>query len=187
MKSVLVAGYRHTDLGIFTEKDTRLPIIRKAIRRDLVRLLEEGVEWFVFMGNLGFESWVLEELKVLQTEGYSCQLATIFCFENQGSNWNEANQLKLAAFKQVDFVKSAFPHYDNPSQFRDYNQFLLDNTDGAYCFYDPENETNLKYLYHQMVNKEGYTIKTLTFDDLNELAENFWKTKGFGLLFPNIF
>ena len=106
-------------------------------------------------------------------QDYDFQIATIFTFENQGENWNEANQEKLSRFKQVDFVKYAYPHYENPSQFRDYNHFLLSNTDGAYIFYDEENETNLKYLYQMMKKQEQYFIKQLTFDDLNEVAENF--------------
>lgn len=172
-KSLLVTGYRHTDLGIFSDKDPRLPIIKTAIRKDLVRFLEEGTEWFIFTGNLGFEYWALEVLEELRQEGYACQIATIFAFENHGEQWNEANQVKLARFKQVDFVKYAYPRYEQAGQFRDYNQFLVDNTDGVYCFYDPENETNLKYLYHMLLKKEDYNKKTLTFEELNEVAENF--------------
>ncbi|WP_067103584.1 DUF1273 domain-containing protein [Streptococcus sp. DD13] len=173
MRSLLVIGYKQTDLGIFTEKDPRIPIIKKAIRRDMIHFLEDGVEWFVFTGNLGFESWSLEVLKELKTEGYSFQMATLLLFENQGQHWKEQQQEKLAAFKNLDYVKAAYPSYENPGQFRDYNQFLAANTDGAYLFYDPENETNLKYLVNILLKREGYTIKALTFDDLNEIAENF--------------
>ena len=102
-------------------------------------------------------------------------MATIFLFENVGENWNEANQEMLARFKQVDFVKYAYPHYSNPGQLKEYNQFLIDNADGAYLFYDPENETNLKYLYKMMQEKELFYVKQLSFDDLNELAENFYE------------
>ena len=130
------------------------------------------MKWLVFTGNLGFEVWVLEVAKELQEE-YNFQLATIFIFENQGENWNEANQEKLANFKNVDFIKYAYPSYENPSQFRTYNQFLLESTDGAYIFYDEENETKLKYLYQMMKENKQYHIKKLTFDDLNEMAENF--------------
>ncbi|QXA18353.1 DUF1273 domain-containing protein [Streptococcus gordonii] len=172
MVSVLVVGYKAFDLGIFGDKDQRLKIIKAAIRRDLIYLLENGMKWLVFTGNLGFEVWVLEVAKELQEE-YNFQLATIFIFENQGENWNEANQEKLANFKNVDFIKYAYPSYENPSQFRTYNQFLLESTDGAYLFYDEENETKLKYLYRMMKENEQYHIKKLTFDDLNELAENF--------------
>ena len=170
MVSVLIVGYRNFDLGIFNDKDPRIKIIKKAIQRDLTRLLEEGAEWLIFTGNLGFEVWALEVAKELQQD-YDFQIATIFTFENQGENWNEANQEKLSRFKQVDFVKYAYPHYENPSQFRDYNHFLLSN--GAYIFYDEENETNLKYLYQMIKSQEQYFIKKLTFDDLNEVAENF--------------
>ena len=172
MVSVLVVGYKAFDLGIFGDKDQRLEIIKAAIRRDLIYLLENGMKWLVFTGNLGFEVWVLEVAKELQEE-YNFQLATIFTFENQGENWNEVNQEKLANFKNVDFIKYAYPSYENPSQFRTYNQFLLESTDGAYLFYDEENETKLKYLYRMMKENEQYHIKKLTFDDLNELAENF--------------
>ncbi|OFU70265.1 hypothetical protein HMPREF3108_07340 [Streptococcus sp. HMSC10A01] len=172
MVSVLVVGYKAFDLGIFGDKDQRLKIIKAAIRRDLIYLLENGMKWLVFTGNLGFEVWVLEVAKELQEE-YNFQLATIFIFENQGENWNEVNQEKLANFKNVDFIKYAYPSYENPSQFRTYNQFLLESTDGAYLFYDEENETKLKYLYRMMEENEQYHIKKLTFDDLNELAENF--------------
>ena len=172
MVSVLVVGYKAFDLGIFGDKDQRLKIIKAAIRRDLIYLLEDGMKWLVFTGNLGFEAWVLEVAKELQEE-YNFQLATIFIFENQGENWNEVNQEKLANFKNVDFIKYAYPSYENPSQFRTYNQFLLESTDGAYLFYDEENETKLKYLYRMMKENKQYHIKKLTFDDLNEMAENF--------------
>ena len=177
MESVLIAGYRHTDLGIFSDKDPSISIIKEAIRRDCIRLIEEGVEWFVFTGNLGFEYWALEVLEELKTEAYEFQTATIFPFANHGEHWNEANQIKLAKFKSTDFVKYAFPHYQNPGQFKDYNHFLLENTDGVYLFYDNENETNLKYLYNLILIQVGYTVKSLNFDDLNEIAENFIKNE----------
>lgn len=174
MTSLLIAGYKGFEVGIVSEKDPRLAIIKEAIRRDLIRFLEEGTDWFVLMGNLGFEAWFLDVANELKKD-YKFQLATIFLFENQGENWNEANQAKLAAFKQVDFVKYAYPAYEKPSQFRDYNQFVVQNTDGAYLFYDDENETKLKYLYQEMKKQEQYFIKKLTFDDLNEVAENFFE------------
>ena len=170
MNSLLVTGYKPYELGILSAKDPRLPIIKEAIRQDLRRFVEEGVKWLVFTGNLGFEAWVLEVAKEMQKD-YELQLASIFMFENQGENWNEANQEILSQFKQVDFVKYAYPSYANPGQFKDFNKFLLENTDGAYLFYDPEHETNLKYLYKMMVDMDPFYIKRLNFDDLNEVAE----------------
>ena len=172
MHTALVLGYSAFDLGVFNEKDIRLKIIKKAIRRDLERLAEEGLQWLVFTGSLGFEHWVLEVAKEMKDD-YGFQLATIFDFETHGSNWNEANQIKLSDFKQVDFVKYAYPKYEHMGQLRDYQRFLLENTDLAYFFYDSENETKLKFIDNLMKNQEGYRIKRLTFEDLNELAENF--------------
>lgn len=138
----------------------------------MIRYFDEGVDWLIFMGNLGFEYWALQVAKELQEE-YDFSIATIFTFENHGHNWNEANQVKLSEFKQVDFVKYSYKEYENPSQFRAYNQFLVDNTDGAYLFYDPENETNLKYLVEVMREKGNYPIQYLTFDRLNEFLEDW--------------
>ena len=172
MQTALVLGYSAFDLGLFNEKDARLKIIKKAIRRDLERMVEEGLKWLVFTGSLGFEHWVLEVARDMK-EDYGFQLATIFDFETHGSNWNEANQIKLSDFKQVDFIKYAYPDYEHKGQLRDYQTFLLENTDGAYLFYDEENETKLRFFYELMKKKDNYMTKILTFEDLNEVAENF--------------
>lgn len=150
MTSLLVTGYKSFELGIFKDKDPKVTIIKKAIKRDFKRFLDDGVDWMIFTGNLGFEFWALEVAKELQQD-YPLKLATLFPFETHGQNWNEANQTKLAAFKQVDFVKYSFPAYQSPAQFKQFNQFLIDNTDQAYLFYEPENETNLKYFYDMMI------------------------------------
>lgn len=173
---LLVVGYQAMDLGIFQDKDPRLKIIRKAIAKDLEKLLEEGLEWLIFTGQLGFEYWVLEEALKLR-ETYGLQLATVFPFETHGQHWNEQNQEKLARFKALDFVKYSYPTYENPGQFHLYHQFLMDHTDGAYIFYDSERETKLKYLYQKLKEKEEYDLNHLTFDRLNDVAENF---SGFG-------
>ena len=172
MTVILVTGYKSFELGIFQEKDQRIEIIKKAIRHDLIRYFDEGVDWLIFMGNLGFEYWALQVANELPEES-DFSIATIFTFENPGHNWNEANQVKLSEFKQVDFVKYSYKEYENSSQFRAYNQFLVDNTDGAYLFYDPENETNLKYLVEVMREKGNYPIQYLTFDRLNEFLEDW--------------
>ena len=54
---------------------------------------------------------------------FSSQLWVNFDFETHGTNWNEANQIKLTAFKQVDFVKYAYPNYEHKGQLRDYHLF----------------------------------------------------------------
>ena len=98
MTSLVIVGYKAFELGIMNEKDMRIKIIKEAVRRDLQRLLDEGLDWLIFTGNLGFEAWVLEVAQELR-EDYNFKIATIFLFEDQGKNWNEGNQAKLADFK----------------------------------------------------------------------------------------
>ena len=172
MHTALILGYSSFDLGLFNEKDVRLKIIKKAIRRDLEKMADEGLKWLVFTGTLGFEYWVLEVARDMKDD-FGFQLATIFDFETHGENWNEGNQVKLSEFKQVDFVKYAYPNYEHKGQLRDYQLFLLENTDGAYLLYDEENETKLKIFYELMKKKDNYITKRLTFEELNEVAENF--------------
>ncbi|MGT2636399.1 DUF1273 domain-containing protein [Streptococcus ratti] len=171
MSTILITGYKSFELGIFKDKDPKIAVIKKAIKRDLLRFLDEGAEWFVFLGNLGFEYWALEVALDLQ-QTYDVQLATIFLFKNHGENWNESNQEKLSAFKQTDFVKYVYDSYQNPSQLKNYNQFLLNNTDGAYLFYDEDKETSLKYLYQLVKSKDDYWLKGLTFEELNDMAQD---------------
>ena len=58
MAAILVTGYKSFELGIFQDKDERISVIKKAIRHDLIRYFEEGIDWLIFMGNLGFEYWL---------------------------------------------------------------------------------------------------------------------------------
>ncbi|PCS00361.1 DUF1273 domain-containing protein [Lactococcus fujiensis] len=170
MNALLVTGYSSFDLGIFDEKDLKITVIKKAIRKRLTSYLENGLEWVVFTGAMGFEYWALEVAKALQAE-YPFQISTIFDFETHGQNWNESNQTKLSAFKNVDFIKFAYQKYENPQQFRQYNEFLLENTEGAFVFYDVENETKLHYLVEKMETIPEYDLDLLTFEDLQDIYE----------------
>lgn len=169
MPTFLVAGYKSHELGIFSSKDPKLLFLKKAIRKDLIRLLEEGVDWLVFQGNLGFEAWCLEVAKELQAD-YDLQLATIFPFADQGKSWSEANQAVLAQFRQVDYVNHSFKTYENPGQLRQHQEFLLNNSQGLYLFYDPEHESQLRYLAQAARDREGYELLRLDFERLNDLV-----------------
>ena len=68
MTTALVLGYSAFDLGLFNEKDVRLKVIKKSIRRNLESLAEEGLKWLVFTGTLGFEYWVLDVAQEMKTE-----------------------------------------------------------------------------------------------------------------------
>lgn len=170
MNTILVMGYSNFELGIFDEKDPRILVIKKAVKRHFSHCLENNLKWIIFTGSLGFEYWALQVAKDLQKE-YAFQIGTLFDFENHGQNWNEANQQKLLEFKNVDFVKYAYEQYENPGQFREYNQFLLENTDGSFVFYDEEKESKLKYQIKKMKNMPDYELNFLDFETLQEIYE----------------
>jgi len=173
MKSLLVTGYSSFDLGIFREDDPRVLVIKKAIENRLLGYLAAGLEWLIFTGKLGFEFWTLEVARELQNQYPELKLSTIFSFEDTGKNWNEANQAKLAVFKSLDFVKYSFQSYENPQQLRLYNQFLVENSDAAFIFYDEENkETKLKWLLAEIKTRENYEFDLLDFESLQELADD---------------
>ncbi|HEY0222597.1 MAG TPA: SLOG family protein [Lactovum miscens] len=171
IKNLLVQGYSAFDLGIFSDKDPKLKIIKKAIDERLETYLNDGLEWLVFGGNLGFEYWVLEEARKYSKD-YGLKCSTIFPFKTHGQNWNEANRAKLQKFKQVDFVKYSFDDYQDPGQFRAYDQFLIENTDAALVLYDSENETKLHFLIDMMGKWPNYPIDFITFENLQNIAEN---------------
>ncbi|MGT2888233.1 SLOG family protein [Streptococcus didelphis] len=170
MTAILVMGYKSFEIGIFDDKDYRIAIIQKAIKKDFISYIEEGVDWFIFTGNLGFEYWAFQVARDLKKD-YPIEIATIFPFESHSAKWNEANLKKLQEFKASDFVKYCFKEYEKPWQFTVINQFLIENTDGAYLFYDNENETNLKYLITKMKEKNEYGLHFLTFESLNDILD----------------
>ena len=68
MHTALILGYSSFDLGLFSDKDPRVLIIKQAIHKDLENLAENGVTWLVFTGSLGFEYWVLEVAQEMKEE-----------------------------------------------------------------------------------------------------------------------
>ncbi|WEV45693.1 SLOG family protein [Streptococcaceae bacterium ESL0687] len=177
MKSILVCGYKDFELGVFKDDDKKIEIIKLVIRKKLLNLIDQGVEWFIFSGNKGFEFWVLELVNELKDE-YDLKTATIFTFENHGESWNEAGKNKLLKFKASDYVSYAYKNYENPGQFKAYNEFLLDHTDGVFYFYDSEHPSNLKYFFALVEEKADYYRLSLSFDDLdeayNEMLDNYY-------------
>ncbi|HIY58835.1 MAG TPA: DUF1273 family protein, partial [Candidatus Tetragenococcus pullicola] len=53
LKTLFISGYRTSELGVFTEKDPKIQIIKKVIKMSLKTYLEEGLEWVIIGGNLG--------------------------------------------------------------------------------------------------------------------------------------
>ena len=106
-------------------------------------------------------------------EDYDFSLATILILKHTGKIGMKRISLNLSQFKRSILSNVLILNMNIWGNSRDYQRFLLENTDLAYFLYDPENETKLKFIDNLMKNQEGYRIKRLTFEDLNELVENF--------------
>jgi uncharacterized phage-like protein YoqJ len=173
-KAVLVLGYKAHELGVFKDDDPKIPVIKKAITQKVLSYLDEGYDWFVLGGNLGFEFWSYEVLQELKATDYpQINTAVIMPFRTHGQQWNENNQAKLQKLLAADYVEFAYDKYENPIQFRTYNDFLLQNTSACIMFYDEEHETNLKYLYKQIKDRDNYELSQIRFDDLQSLLEDW--------------
>src|SRR5690242_15642689 len=89
VKTVLVTGYKASELGIFSLKHPGIGIIKKALKKQILALLEEGLEWVIVSGQWGVELWAAEAVLELKENGHELQLAVITPFLEQQENWSD--------------------------------------------------------------------------------------------------
>ncbi|MHC0035753.1 SLOG family protein [Pseudoneobacillus sp. C159] len=176
VKNVTIAGYKPFELGIFKRDHQSVEIIKKAIFKELVPLLEEGLEWVIISGQLGVELWAAEVVFEIQNFVPELKLAVLTPFYSQEEKWNETNkEWYESILAQADFVESiTHKPYESPEQFRLKNQVLLHKSDLAIVLYDSEKEGSPKYFYEtakKYREATGYQIREITFYDLQIIAE----------------
>lgn len=175
MRIVTVTGYKTFELGIFSENDERIPYIKEAIRRRLVQLIENGLEWVLISGQLGVELWAGEVTIELKEEGYEVKLGVIPPFSGQSSRWQEETQLKYEEICTLaDFNQPIYNgEYKGPYQFQAKNNWLIEKTDGCIVLLDEENYGSVKYFYESAKARENagkYEIQLITPFDLDEVV-----------------
>jgi len=173
-----VTGYKPHEVGIFNDNHPGLKIIKKAIKKNLLYLLEnESLEWVLISGQQGIELWTAEVVFDLQEDFPELKLAVITPFLEQEANWKEEKQeyyqLILA---QADFVDSITKRkYEDPSQFRSKNQFFIQKSDGLLILYDEDTGGSPKYILEveqeKLMKDPAFTIRTITPYDIHVLAE----------------
>jgi uncharacterized phage-like protein YoqJ len=177
LKRVLVTGYKAMELGIFSLKHPGIEIIKKAIKRQITSLLDEGLEWIIVSGQWGVELWAAEAVLELRETHTNLQLAVITPFLEQEENWNEEKKaLYENIIKKADYVNSVTKSkYSGPWQFAEKNKFLLRNSDGMILVYDEENEGSPKYIKKQAVQRglsTHYPIISINAFDLQSIADD---------------
>lgn len=174
---VLITGYKATELGIFSQKHPGIEIIKKAIKKQLVALMDEGLEWIIVSGQWGVEIWAAEAVLELKKEYKNLRLAVITPFLEQEEKWNDSKkELYNSILIRADYVNSVTKSkYDGPWQFKEKDKFLLRNSDGMILIYDEENEGSPKYIKaqaEQLALTTSYIIIQINGYDLQSIAED---------------
>lgn len=177
MKSVFITGYKNFELGIFKKDAEEVTYIKEAIRRELVALIEDGLEWVIISGQLGIELWAGEVATECKWKGYEVKLAVLEPFLNQAGNWNEQNKLWLEeVLADADYHAMITNRpYENALQFQLRDQFIIDNTDGALLVYDIEREGSPRFFYERakpIQEKGDYQLRMIDFYTLQEVVED---------------
>lgn len=172
MKSLVVSGYKSTELGIFKENDPRVAFIKAAIEKRLTSFIEQGLEWVIITGQLGVEMWTAEVVLDLK-ENHDINIALIPPFENQEKRWTDPLKEKYQELTFiVDFFQPLYKgDYKGPYQFQAKNKWLVEKSDGCIILMDEDNPGSNKYLYDIAKEKEGYQVDLITPMDLEDIVE----------------
>ncbi|MGG5253842.1 DUF1273 domain-containing protein [Neobacillus sp. SM06] len=182
-KVIALSGYKPYEIGIFQKDHPSAAYIKKAIQKELLRMIDNGLEWVLISGKLGVELWGAEAVFAIQTDYPNLKLAVLTPFLGQEENWNDANkEWYESVLAQADFVDSITKKsYEKPWQFRLKNQFFIEKSDTLLLVYDHDKEGSPKYLYEMAQNyqtHQEYPIHLITFADLQDLIEedasNHW-------------
>ena len=176
IQRIYVTGYQSYELGIFSEQDPRVQVIKNVLKKELTALIENGLEWVMISGSLGTEIWTGQVVKELKQEYPEIKLAVIFPFEEFGNNWKEHNQLLLSELIQTaDYVDSvSHQPYQNPQQFKNHVNFLLQHTEAALLVYDTEYPGKSKFFLadvEKFQEQNPYDLLTITMDDLENSSD----------------
>ncbi|MCO4095454.1 DUF1273 domain-containing protein [Macrococcoides canis] len=181
MKSIYVTGYKPYELNIFNNKQPEVRYIKLYFQQKLKEYIEDGLEWVIIEGQLGVELWAAEVVIRLK-KMYDVKLSIITPFLEHHSKWNEENQLY---YKQIcaraDFITSAHNDvYRGGFQFRNTDQFVLDNTEGTILFYDDEYEASPKFFKQTLIDfaaENQYNIDVVTMEDLSDFVNEYIRAK----------
>jgi uncharacterized phage-like protein YoqJ len=176
IKVLAVSGYKPFELGIFKNDHPSVMFIKAALRKELIPIIEDGLEWVLISGQLGVELWAAEVIFELKSEYPEVKLAVITPFLDQEASWRENNtEWYKSILAQADFIDSVTKKgYEKPWQFRLKNQFFIEKSDGLLLLYDHEKEGSPRYIYEMAIqyqNKHSYSIQLITFYDLQVIVE----------------
>jgi uncharacterized phage-like protein YoqJ len=176
LKRLVITGYKQHEIGVFDDKHPGVGYIKKALQNHLLQLLDEGLEWVIFSGQLGVETWAAELVIDLKADYPKLKYAIITPFLEQEKNWNDPKKEKYQEIcAKSDFQTSVTKKpYEGPWQFIEKNKFIIRNSDGMLIIYDEENEGSPKFMKElalKYAENHDYHIISISADDLQLIAE----------------
>ncbi|MDR7075332.1 putative phage-like protein YoqJ [Neobacillus niacini] len=176
IKVAAISGYKPFELGIFKNDHPSVFFIKAALKKALIPMIDDGLEWVIISGQLGVELWAAEVVFDLKSEYPEVKLAVITPFLEQEASWSENNtEWYKAILAQADFIDSITKKgYEKPWQFRLKNQFFIEKSDTLILLFDHEKEGSPRYIYEMAVqyqNKHSYPIQLISFYDLQVIVE----------------
>ncbi|WP_071435488.1 SLOG family protein [Bacillus kwashiorkori] len=176
LRRIVITGYKAYELGIFNENHPGIHYIKKALAKELVTLLDDGLEWVLLSGQLGVETWAAQVIMDLKDMYPQLKYAVIPPFLDQEATWNENNQhIYQEIIEFADYYRALTEKpYEGPWQFMEKNKFFIRNSDGLLIIYDEEMEGSPKYikkLAEQYAKNNDYRIISITQYDLQAIVE----------------
>jgi uncharacterized phage-like protein YoqJ len=177
VKVLAITGYKSFELGIFQKDHKGITYIKKAIRKQLIPMIEEGLEWVIISGQLGTELWAAAEVFELQLDYPELRLAVLTPHLEQEAKWNDANkELYEMILAQADFVDSITKRaYENPRQLKVKNQYIVQKSDALLAFYDDEKEGSPLFMVLEAKKKkehQHYQIFYITSYDIEDIIND---------------
>lgn len=181
MKTVVVTGYKPMEMGIFKTNDHKIDFVKETIKRRLLSLIDDGLEWVLISGQMGVELWAGQVVLDLKEMDLPVRLGVIPPFQNQEERWPEDIQMMYEELTiAADFFKPVFnKEYDGPYQFRAKDQFLIKHSDGSLVLFDEDTDGSPKFFLNQAKEeqeKNKYKVIYITPMDLEETVEELRMT-----------
>lgn len=171
IKVLAITGYRPMEMNIFNERDDRIKFIKRAVKKRLLQLIDEGLEWVLVSGQRGVEMWSAEVVLDLK-EQYDIRLAIVPPFFNQAKRWPGDLQFKYEELLMLaDFAEPIFQdEYKGPYQFQAKDLWLIEKSDACLLLLDEENPGSVQYFREKAMVARNYPIFTITPFDLEEVV-----------------
>ena len=184
MRVLAISGYKPHELAIYKEDAKEIYFIQYAIKKRLLSLMDQGLEWVVISGQRGVEQWSAEVVFQLQDEGYPLQLAVLPPFLYQESIWQEEAQTRyIRILERAHFTAPISNRsYESPLQLKVKNEFIIAKTDGILLLYSEDQQGSPDYYLQVAENrheKDGYPIYLISPDDLQDAVYELSETEEF--------